>query len=482
VLLLLMPPSGFLLDNEENYFALAARAFSGTETPATSALFDDSPHRLLNELLLGSLVSAVGFETAQIVARSASVLCYSLLLGAIFRGLRLSTLDGVLIIAVFGLIGQSLFGGEWLFRGYEAKIPAYCLVLGGYVLGVLRRRPVAATLLFALATYFHFLVGAFWFVAYLGRAAIERPLRAREIGIAAGLYALATAPFFRMFLWSRIEDAGRLALLPGEPSPDRIYSIIRAPHHAAPFLSWGDFVSSWLPGYLLAAAMLGGGILIARKAASTRLKATAIWLAWLLGFLFLALLLSYFDRATGVLGKFYLFRPAALVLLFWLALALAFLNDLEVRHFTLVKRLAAALVVPLLAWSAALGLKANIDFDAVYGREKRALATFLAGHSSRDDVVLIDPMLEPAILDFERVTRRPSLVMWKFDATNAPQILEWYRRIEFRKSLFAEGCPARTAYRVDFLLTAPDRAAGPASRCGAIVFRTDHFLLLGRER
>ena len=54
------------------------------------------------------------------------------------------------------LLGQGLVGGEWLFGDYEAKAAAYVLVLAGLRQVLVAGRLTGATLLFAAATYVHF--------------------------------------------------------------------------------------------------------------------------------------------------------------------------------------------------------------------------------------------------------------------------------------------------------------------------------------
>jgi Domain of unknown function (DUF6798) len=480
LLLLLMPPTGFLFDNEEEVFAKALNAVSNENASASSAVFDASRHRVLNEFLLGHLVAWVGFGKAQIVTRGVAALGYAVLLASLFRGLRLAAIDGVIVLAVFAALRQTIFGGEWLFKGYEGKVAAYCFVLGGFVAGVVHGRRLVATTLFVLATYFHFLVGTFWFLAWLGLELTQHPRKVRRIVLAAAVFSLATAPFFAMIWWDRAGGALALAARPDEPSPDHIYSFIRNPHHVAPFVTWNGFVSAWLPGNFLAATMLACAVVVARLADSGQLRRMAAWLSGLIGYLFLALALSYLDRRTGVLGKFYLFRPASLVLLIWLAVMLAFLNDLGWRHFAVVKGLALAFVLPPVMLGAALHLKHDVAFHATYDSEKRELARFLDQHAAPDSIVLVDPGLEQLFLDFERVTRRPTLVMHKIVPTNDPQILEWQRRIEFRNSVFDKGCHQNREYRFDCLLTSHERARALRTSCGNIVLATAHVRLLCR--
>jgi hypothetical protein len=206
----------------------------------------------------------------------------------------------------------------------------------------------------------------------------------------------------------------------------------------------------------------------------------AVWLALLLAYLLLALVPAYLDRDTGILGKFYLFRPASLVLLLWLLLAIAALDRLGLRQRSAVKLAALALLAPVFLLDAVDRVAGDQASLAAYAEEKRGLTAFLARNAAADAVVLIDPALEFSFLDFERRTSHPMLVSWKFDPTNPPQIREWYRRIEFREKLFAEGCRGEGAYRVDFLLTTPDRAATLSDSCGKVVYGTGGVALLAR--
>ena len=96
----------------------------------------------------------------------------------------------------------------------------------------------------------------------------------------------------------------------------------------------------------------------------------------LLAYLFLALVAAFLDRDTGILGKFYLFRPASLVLLLWLALAVAALGKLGTRHWLAVRLIALALLAPGFALAAAARIAADLEAQA--NTEGAELAAFLA--------------------------------------------------------------------------------------------------------
>jgi hypothetical protein len=479
VLLLLLPPDSVLTDNEENYFQLAAQAITGVPASPDSAVFDASRHRFFSELLLGRLISLSGFEGAQVITRVLTAVAFALLLPPVFRLLSLSALDGVIVVVVFALLGQNVIGAEWLFHGFEAKVVAYGFVLAALHAASTRRSLITATSLCVAATYFHFLVGAFWFLAVLGLRLIENRREIVRIAVAAVVFMVATAPLAGTIFRTRL-SADSVGAVADAPAPDVIYSLIREPWHGAPFMSWSYFAMQWLPGYLLAGAMLAGCIVIARTSSEGRQCKIAVWLAVLISYLFIVLLPTFVERHTGVAGKFYPFRPSSLVLLLWLALALAWLNELGMPHFLAVKLLALALITPAFLNAAVSRIVGDVEYRVAFATDKQAVATYLAVSAASDAIVLVDPTVEALFLDFERRTGRPSLVAWKFAPTNDLQLREWYRRIEFRKSLFENGCPPDLAYRVDFLLTTPRSVAALSPSCGLAALETEHWRLLRR--
>src|SRR5689334_5694754 len=148
------------------------------------------------------------------------------------------------------------------------------------------------------------------------------------------------------------------------------------------------------------------------------------------------------------------------------------------RPTLVLKIVTGALVIPPVLVAAALNLRQEIIARAEIGGDKRIVEHFLQDASRPDAVVLLDPEIEWAFLDIERTIHRFALVTWKFAPTNDPQILEWYRRMEFRQSVFQEGCEAHPIYRTDYLLTTRDQEGFLARSCGSPVLETGRLALL----
>jgi hypothetical protein len=480
ILLLLLPPNGLLTENEENYFQLAAQATTGAPGGPNSAVFDASSHRYVNELLLGHLIALVGYEATQIITRTLTAAGFALILPLVFRSLTLSALDGAIVLIVFDLLGQTLIGGEWIFNGFESKVVAYGFVLAAIYAARTKHSPGPATVLCVGATYFHFLIGIFWFFAILGlRLTENRSDLGRSVRAAIG-FVLATAPLTVTIILTRMH-ASTAGVLSDGPSPDVIFSLIREPWHSAPFASRYEFVVNWLPGYLLAAAMFAGCITIIRTTSDPKQRSFAIWVSLLIAYLFLALVPAFIERHTGAVGKFYPFRPASLILLLWLALAIAWVNGLATRYLPAIKLLCLALLVPSLFSSVLMRALHDTNAPRTFGADKQAVAEYLAKTTTPDAVVVIDPAVELSFLDFERRTGRPALVLWKFAPTNDPDLREWFRRIQFREALFSQGCGPNPAHRTDFLLATPATVPVLSPKCGSVVLETPHWRLVRRD-
>jgi hypothetical protein len=257
-----------------------------------------------------------------------------------------------------------------------------------------------------------------------------------------------------------------------------IYSIIREPHHQSPFLSLRYFRDNWLPGYVMAAPMLLACVLLARTATSRRLRVVAVWLAGLLAYLFLVLGPKYIDRNSGILGKFYLFRPSALIELLWLVLVLAYLMQNAGRRVLLLRATLMATIGSLFLYVQGGRLMREIDASSILEAQKAPMIAAVTQLTAPGDVVLIDPDLEPEWLDFERRMDRPTYVTWKFAPTNDAELIAWYRRIGRRSAIFNKGCgvPADAARPV-FMLASPASASRFVTECGSEVFRSDRWVL-----
>lgn len=463
-------------DNEVQYLTQALKRVSPDLFSQFSAAFDPSSTRIFEEVIFGSLVSWLGYDVAHGLLRIVMAVLYGLSLAYLLNAVRLSALDAILIVALHSLLGPDLMGREWLFQGVESKTFAYACVFLALGLALHERwRPALA--LTILATYLHFLVGGFWALALLLLAKLSG-WSWRQIFSFLAFYAVAMAPLLAMLISEQLSasTAGNLAA----PSADYIYSVIRAPHHMAPFAN-SESTRIWAKEALNTGCLLLALLILA--ATTSQMVARIAWfLVLLVGYLIAAYLVSFIDRHTLFLGKFYLFRPSSLILLLVIAVVLMALRAGADRRLTLIRYMAFAFFIPLFAADLATSKAREFrETHNVYSQEELdRLNTVLASDPDRQRVVLVEPYDEylSAHVLLHRDLVKPTLVSWKFVPTNPAAIQRWHDLVTYRARVFREGCSAPLRENVGYLLALRDQSANRLRSCGEVVFHSPHFDLI----
>lgn len=471
--LLLMWPTAFTA-NEYTYFMQPFRRVAPEQFSEFSAIFDSSSGRIVWEYLIGYPIAWFGYDATHTVARFVMAGGYAVSIAFLFNVLRLSALDGLLVVGTFVIAGQDILGKEWLFQGVESKTVAYALVIAGSAFAM-RGRMTLAMFATVLATYLHFLVGGFWFLALLAYDAMRDFVPRRHIRHLVW-YVLLVGPLAAVVLYQQLVS---LDVPVQDPSASYLYSILRHPHHVAPFSS-NEQLGRWLPDIALLVVMTVSFLYLA-KSDHAKARPMLPWVAGLLCYLLVALGLSALDWKTGSLGKFHLFRPSSLILFF----AIAGLVDLAKKREEGAgpkKHLRAAalfLVVPLAALSVmSTKVSSASAWRSALTDQIRQANTFVRDTSAPDEIVLVEPGDEynfplvalPMLLD------RPTLVSFKFIPTNDREIYRWYDLLHYRRAVFAEGCKGIDRFPVRYLLMV--RRPGLTPPCGAVVWESDTFALV----
>ena len=368
-------------------------------------------------------------------------------------------------------------GGEWLFWGVEAKTFAYALILLSFAAAFRGQRWRVAGF-GALATYFHFLVGGFWVLWALAlHLYVHRDWRSTIKGLTG--YAVAVLP---MVVLVAIEEFSHHGIVhpAGMPTADYIYSIIRHPHHTAPF-SVGKFLDIWLPKALVFALIFPVAASMAVMGRSRKLKAMAWLVAGLSAYLWLALGISWFDRHTGHLGKFYLFRSGAMSLLLAFILVSVFRCTLRKYENDRIRIARQAVMVIVAIWAIKTGILGGYLLPTLrYGGPPKGLdAKAIRQVANKDDVILVEPSIDRAVVP--RLLDRPTLVNDKFIPTNPADIYRWYSYMQWRDAFFKSGCGDDLHWiaPVKFILI-PNRQGQSqvVDNCGPVVWSNDRYALI----
>jgi hypothetical protein len=181
-----------------------------------------------------------------------------------------------------------------------------------------------------------------------------------------------------------------------------------------------------------------------------------------------AVLLSWYDRENGTLGKFYLFRPASPLLLLTLlsgcAVAARSLERFAWRRFVWPVIIAAA--------ATTLAMRGGRFAPSPPFADVGSLAAAIRLNTKPNQVVLVDPVLDRrgghSLAGLPRHLGRPTYVSWKFVPTNPTDIYRWYERLERRRKLFESGCP--TSPQIGALIMSAARL-GTKAMCGRLIYR-----------
>ena len=497
ILIMLMMPPNKWYSNEEQYLGYVWRNFSSDNLVNISALKDTANHRFLYDTISGFAISHIGFEWTHALGRIIVALLYSLSLVYFFRSLGLSTIASCTIILTFVGLGEDILGGEWLFKGFEPKNLAYPFVFFSFSTS-LKSRFGHSYLFLTLATYFHFLVGGFWFlITWLGQLYWTRNFK--QTVFDSCRYFILCAPLLGMI---GIEQLQNQATFSSDPPASWIYSYFRAPHHVAPFASASQFKLLWYKGVFLLFCLTIASITIYRYGNKNEREFSKLILALNIYFIF-SLLISYIDK-NGVLGKFYLFRPSSIALLLTLCLYGLFLKNRISKNYQpisfIVLILISSLTIPTLQGheifyrrfeSAVLG-KAPIYSPLFTFKDfLPGLRSSLPGYkhhyselekiilaSNKTDIFLIDPKIEMSYLSFERKYNRPTLVFYKFVPTTSSGIVRWYELLKMRDNLFNQGCPSDLTnnYHIRYLIAHKNN--DNINVCGQEIYRDRRVKLI----
>lgn len=418
--------------NQAMYYLEAVKLWQPSAFSSFSAVIAESYVNILTDSILYWGSQILGTELFYFAGR---ILIHAAMLWALWRvskavGMHPLTLPAAL--GCFVVLGQNFIASSWIFSSLEAKVFAY-LALFWSLERLLHRQWRIAIILCVVATYAHFQVGLYW-TAFLGLALLwQREIPFWQLVKYGMMYTLACVPLLILIAWEQ------LAAAPAPPgiNTDWIYSIWRHPHHTAPFVSqemWAQFK----PGIILLG--LTGIYLLwhvaQQRAGQAHLLLRLSCIVWL--WTVIMLVLSYFTQESGVLGKFYVFRPNSLLLLLVLLLIMQDILPRLPEKLTYLGALLCGIVLAgICMQSNVVWTQKNIEYTA----NAHELLGYINQSSLKGEVIAlgsgvphnVNRILEPHV---------PTYVKQKFVPTKPAEIAEWYQRYQAREALLAGDCEA----------------------------------------
>lgn len=421
--------------NEENYFQLGHRLVSPGDYGPLHAVFDASKARWVGLAAFGILSELIGFEWAHRVLGLAVAVAISGGIASVAGALRLGLVPTLSAVLLFLACRQSVVGGEWFIGSIEPKGFAYAVSLFGFA-AAMGRRVILSAVLVASAGYLHFQVGLLWVLFTLAFLVAGAANRRNMIFKFAATVGFLLIPLLALIAHDAFAHA-TFVPAPGYPPPDIIYSMIRAPHHVAPFSTVGgwpdDAIAASLVAFLIIAVALAG----ARQSTDQLLSRFLVGLSAVAVLLPVAVLMSWVDRDSAWMGKLYPFRVASplllLALLGWAAL-LREVGSSAQKRFAWGVAISGCLVHIAATRSGFVSPPQDGSWSGAIGTVQRA--------TEPGETVIIDPAFDGMTSNsLPRLLDRPTVVSWKFVPTAPSDIQRWYGLIKWRDTVIENGCP-----------------------------------------
>lgn len=466
--------------NEIIYFDLANRWIGPEQFSDFHSTRDSSIARIVSFLILGIGIESLGMEGAYRAFGLFFLLSVPISCLTLIRALRVDYLSAGLSLFIILLLGkQSLMGGEFLFGSIEPKTFAYTAVCFGLAAGFSGRR-LLASVVFASAVYFHFLVGAYWGAAMVLYFLLE-DRGTRNVKLPFAIFVGLSLPLLIAIFIER-SGAGVEFMDPMSPSLNTIYAEIRAPHHIAPYADMQTFYSTWFWGFVFHGVLAGFFACLAWKSAP-RDRSVSAWLASLNAYILIAAIIAYFDRNTHTLSAFYLFRPGALILLLSILWGTSQLLAPIARRRCGLSIIVVALALAY-ASSAAINAAARVargpaTLASLATTSQMAMIDWISQNAGPNAVFLVEPL--PSIefmgegggiwVGIERLIGRPTIINFKFVPTKKAELARWYKLLVWRQAVFEGDCVRIAEAPVEFLITRTPESVQRLGKCSEVVWR-----------
>ena len=432
--------------NEEAYFALAKQYVDPSWIPGSFTLTEWVGTRFLFQTIAGYALQWLSFEQLSFFGRMFNFLLYAFPLALIFKELKINNIGILIFLSIFLLNTniQAFIGDEWIFKGFEAKTLAYVLVFYGYYY-LLKGKYVLTALFAALASYFHILVGG-WFFVLVFLYVVFKTLNFKEICKSGLMYLLIISPFI-IYLATNLSKSGSVI---NGIDIDWVSVFFRNPHHTAP-LHTGD-TSRIILRIITCSLFFLSGIFYFRKSADENIRKLNLLAMIALCMIFAGLVISFID-VNGRILKYYLFRIASIGAFSYYLLLLLFIRSIFRKKYKPLTINIISLIVGIALFLVCVGNNIKKQYTVYQNNtnDLTELANYCENNSTPDAVYLFLDCED----SFSRKARRDVFVMYKFDPGGGEKIYEWYMRVLAERKLSEDISYIDTLsshYKIDYLV------------------------------
>jgi hypothetical protein len=436
--------------NEENYLQLSKQFINPHWIENAFSLNEFAGTRLVYQYICGFTLQYMSFEMLTFLGRLFIVIWFSVSIAAL---LRKTTLTNVYIIFLFQALyffKQSAFGGENLFLGFEPKHIAYGFIL--LALGnMLEKKYLITTICILLASWFHILVGFWFFLAYMIFLLLDKEVTFKQIVLNGLVYGILLLPFVYFLANEIILHSTKVA---HSISADWIYTIFRNPHHTAIFSSLDYFYDNHAIGVLWCFIIAICTIVFFPKYVSGQLGLMNRFVAVISCILLFNVVLAFFDK-EGHFVKYYPFRLASIQLFLFYIIAFYMIKEYFMKQH-LFMSIAFVITVLFFTMFSALTVFKMIRFIKNRNNAFYEMAAYIKSQTAKDAVVYYSEKAEDFTLSFTREATRDRFVVYKFVPAGTNKIYEWYDRMLVQEQVDKNPTAifeAKKKYKIDYMLT-----------------------------
>jgi len=392
----------------------------------------ENTYRNLFSIIIGPLVSWLGFDMGRYLGRLLVYLFLSVAIYDFFKSIRLNIVIGLLVLFIF-LDHQSIIAGEWIVEGVDTKTVSYSFVILSWA-ALIRKRYLSVFAFLGAALSFHPLVGIYAVYCSVPAVLVNRAWRSDwRIVIKNSWVFLITGIFG---IWSIIVSLFQNSVLNSSPAW-WVYTLYRLRHHLLPG-SWG--YGYWMVIFFFSVLFFGAVFFLAKSNSLRFLAAYALASVSL----FIVGLIIYALGDVNLL-RFYWFRfPDVIVPFLGLIISGIVVQNLfkilgaktltlpedsllrKIYRSEYASKIAALAVILVIFTAASIAAFNRIQSEVHSHSPIRDMELWIAGNTPQDSVFLINPGIE----DFYLFAKRPVFVTFKHMPQSGPEIIEWYERIK----------------------------------------------------
>ncbi len=457
--------------NEEIYLGWAKSYYDPDWLPNSFVYDHWVGHRFIFEVFFGFLLNHLSFGTVVVIGRLLAAAAMAYALSRLFKQLKLTNLESLLVLMVFISMGQNFLPGDWIFMSVESKVFAYPLIFLSLIELQKSNLKLSAAYISG-ATYFHVLVAGWFFIYFIVYLLVTRT-SFLTVAKVSGVYLagiLPLAAYLAPTVLSGPSDVGGLHL-------NWIYVFYRIPN-LAPFVDGKlNVAASWegMRIFTVAVCFVFAIFLYRKNELPAEAKLLTRFILIIGSFIFIFLVVAYFDHSGDIL-KYRPFRGASLFTLFVL-IEIVLYTKLK---FTSKKILVSNLSIAILAVLFTYGIGRNINekyINIYFLQDERKIAwnevtSYAKNHTEKGSVFFIQGVRESIRWTFSRNSDRDVFVSKKFVPIDKNKWYEWYQRLQIQVENEEQMTALRKKYQLGYYLTTPSRP-----RIGEVVFKNSHYVI-----